>query len=201
MKRLLARFAVPILLLGLLAGAAAAQELVFQIDPAQSKVEFTLGDVMHTVHGTFRLKPSTIQFDPKTGAATGTFIVDATSGDSGSEGRDRKMHKDVLESAKYPEIRFAVRQFQGMMPASGTAQVQLAGVMTLHGGDHPMTVSAPVQVANGRAAADVHFIVPYVQWGLKNPSVLFLRVSDKVEIVVHAVGTIVPAAPPAATRH
>jgi polyisoprenoid-binding protein YceI len=182
-----------ILPLVLLAALAPAQELSFQVDPAQSNVTYTLEATMHTVHGTFRLKPSTIRFDPKTGTASGVFVVDATTGQSGNDGRDKKMHRDVLESAKYPEIRFTVQQFQGTLPPSGNTQARLVGTLTLHGGDHPMTVSAPVQISNGHATADVHFVVPYVQWGMKNPSALFLRVSDKVDIVVHAVGTIGPA--------
>ncbi len=179
--------------------SARAQEMVFQVDPAQSRIDFTLGDVLHTVHGTFRLKECAIRFDPQSGAASGTFVADATSGESGSSGRDKKMHKEILESVKFPEIRFTLQKFRGTLPAEGTAQVQLVGVMTLHGGDHPMIVTAPVQVTNGRVSADVHFEVPYVSWGLKNPSTFLLRVSDKVEIVVHAAGTVsavVPAARP-----
>lgn len=181
--------AIGLLLAGLVP-AAAGQALTFQVDPSQSHVDFTLEDVLHTVHGTFRMKSSAIEFDPQTGTASGAFVVDAGSGESGSKGRDKKMHKDILETAKYPEIRFTVRQFRGTLPADGTTQVQMVGIMNLHGEDHPFTATAPVRVSNGRAAADVHFEVPYVQWGLKNPSTLFLRVSDKVEIEVHAVGTV-----------
>ena len=36
--------------------SAAAQDTAFQLDPAQTTVKFTLGDVLHTVHGTFKLK-------------------------------------------------------------------------------------------------------------------------------------------------
>ncbi len=178
------------LLILLAATAASAQEIAFQVDPAKSHVDFTLGDVLHTVHGTFQMKKSTVDFDPQTGAANGALVVDSTSGDSGSKGRDKKMHKDILESAKFPEIRFTVQKLQGAVPASGTSQVQMVGIMTLHGSDHPMTVTAPVQVTDGVASADVHFEVPYVKWGLKNPSTFILRVSDKVDIVVHAVGTL-----------
>lgn len=193
MKRIfLIRWLFLCLLLAGLASASAAQEKEFKIDAAQSSVDFTLGDVLHTVHGTFHLKDSAIEFDPQSGSASGALVVDATSGDSGSKGRDKKMHKEILESAKYPEIRFTVQKITGSVPVNGTAQVQLSGIMNLHGSDHPMTVTAPVTVTNGHASTDVRFEVPYVQWGLKNPSTLFLRVSDKVDIVVHAVGNLAP---------
>jgi len=42
------------------------------------------------------------------------------------------------------------------------------------------------QMANGPATATIHFTIPYVKWGLKNPSTLFLRVSDKVVIDIAA---------------
>lgn len=189
MKPAWLRTALVLLLWG--GSAAWAQPAVFRVEAAQSRVEFTLGATMHTVRGTFRMKDSSVEFDPQTGSASGAFVVDATSAATANQGRDKKMHKQVLESAKYPQIRFTVQQFHGTLPANGTAQVQLAGVLNLHGADHPFTTTAPVQVSNGRASADVHFEVPYVDWGMKDPSTLFLRVSKTVEIEVHAVGTIV----------
>lgn len=72
--------------------------------------------------------------------------------------------------------------------------MQLEGIMTLHGGQHEMTITAAVQVNQGSVTADAHFVVPYVQWGLKNPSSFFLRVSDRVDITVHAVGRVTAAA-------
>jgi hypothetical protein len=46
-----------------------------------------------------------------------------------------------------------------------------------------------------QVAADLVFAVPYIQWGLKNPSTFILRVSDKVAIAIHAVGRLEPATP------
>ena len=46
----------------------------------------------------------------------------------------------------------------------------------------------PVEVNDAAVSADVPFEVPYVKWGLKNPSTFILRVSDKVQINVHMVG-------------
>ncbi len=170
--------------------AASAQTYVFDMDPHQSHVTFTLEDVLHTVHGVFQLKGGSIRFDCATGAASGLITVDATTGDSGSQGRDHKMHKDILESAKYPDITFAPQHVSGEVPREGKAQVTLTGVMTLHGQPHDLSINVPVVVHDGLAAADMNFLVPYVRWGLKNPSTLFLRVSDKVDIGVHAVGRI-----------
>jgi polyisoprenoid-binding protein YceI len=169
---------------------ALAQDLTFRADPAQSQVEFTLGDVLHTVHGTFRLKDSTVQIDPAKGSVSGVIVVDATSGNSGNDSRDHKMHKEILQSDKFPEIRFTLQKMEGTLAPNGNSEIKLSGVMSIHGGDHPMTVTAPVQINNGRTTTDVHFVVPYVQWGMKDPSTFVLRVSKEVDITVHLVGSL-----------
>ncbi len=174
----------------LTATALFAQERIFQLDPAKSEVDFTLGDVLHTVHGKFQLKSGVLRFDSSTGSASGELIVDATSGNSGSNARDKKMKKDVLETQSFPTIIFTPQRVIGSVPANGAAQVQMQGIMSLHGEQHPMTLIVPVQVSGEAASALVHFDVPYVKWGLKNPSTLFLRVSQDVQIDVHAVGTM-----------
>ncbi len=178
-----------------------AQERVFQLDPGKSEVDFTLGDVLHTVHGKFQLKSGTLRFDPSTGLASGELVVDATTGDSGSNARDKKMKKDVLETQQYPTIVFTPQKVIGTVPSSGGSQVQLQGVMMLHGQQHPMNIVVPVQVNDDNASALVHFDVPYVQWGLKNPSTLFLRVSQDVQIDMHAVGTLTTVTAAAHVSH
>jgi polyisoprenoid-binding protein YceI len=170
--------------------SASAQELVFHPDMQQSSVEFTLGDVLHTVHGTFRLKDSTVQIDRASQKASGAIVVDATSAKTGNDSRDHKMHTEVLESAKFPEIRYTLQSMEGNLSLTGSSEVRLSGIMSIHGGNHPITVSVPVQITNGIAMADVHFVVPYVQWGIKDPSTFILRVSKEVEITVHLKGSL-----------
>lgn len=178
-----------------LGASLAAQEISFRADPSKSHVDFVLGDVLHTVHGTFRLKDGTVQLDPATGKASGVIVVEARSGDSGNETRDHKMNKDILESAKYPEFRFTLLSMQGSLAQAGSSEVKLSGTMSVHGADHPLTVTVPVQISNGQVTTDVHFVVPYVQWGMKDPSTFVLRVSKEVEITVHLVGSL-SARPP-----
>lgn len=169
---------------------ALAQQRSFHADPAQSHVDFILGDVLHTVHGTFRLKDGTVQVDPSNGNASGAIVVDATSGNSGNQTRDHKMNKEILQSDKYPEIRFTLQKMEGALPTNGNSEVKLSGVINVHGSDHPMTVTAPVQIDSGKVITDVHFVVPYVQWGMKDPSTFVLRVNKQVDITVHLVGSI-----------
>lgn len=43
---------------------------------------------------------------------------------------------------------------------------------------------------NGRLKADTRFSIPFVEWGLKDPSVAFLRVKKVVEVHVKAEGRL-----------
>jgi polyisoprenoid-binding protein YceI len=172
------------------APAGRAQESVVQLDPAQTKIEFTLGSTLHTVHGTFKLKSGTIRFDPSTGKIGGSIVVDATSGESGNEGRDRKMHREILESGKFPEIVFTSGQAKGAFNAKEASRVEVSGQFRLHGEDHEMTLPIDIQPAGRQLQMATHITVPYIKWGLKNPSTFILRASDKVEIDIRAVGRV-----------
>lgn len=184
----LVRFCIPLACAAFLAAATLpAQETALQIDPAFTKVGFTLADVLHTVHGNFALKRGNIRFDPQTGKASGELVVDAGSGNSGSAARDKRMNRNILESARYPEIIFRPDRVQGKVEPQGTSQVQLHGVFIIHGAQHEIVMPVQVEANGDQYTATAHFTVPYVQWGMKNPSTLFLRVSDKVDIDIQTV--------------
>jgi polyisoprenoid-binding protein YceI len=183
-----------------LASALQAQDVVVIFDPAKTRVEFTLGATLHTVHGVFKLKSGQIHFDPAIGKARGAVILDATSGNTDNSSRDKKMHTEILESAKFPEIAFSPTQVTGPlveMLAGKPVQLQVAGVFRLHGQDHAMTIPvavAPVSGAGrgGQLEASTKFDVPYVKWGLKNPSTFLLHVSDTVNLEIHSTARILP---------
>lgn len=183
--------AAALLILG--AVCAAAQQVSLDLDPAQSSVKYTLGDVLHTVHGTFQLKRGALQFDASSGKISGDIVVDAKSGTSGSGMRDRKMHREVLESEHYPEISFTPDRVEGPVASTGKSLVKVHGIFRIHGADREITVPADVDISGGRWSATVHFTVPYAKWGMKNPSTLFLRVSDTVEIDLAASGSVAQA--------
>ena len=63
-------------------------------------------------------------------------------------------------------------------------------MFNIHGVDREITVPADVEMSGDHWTATVHFTVPYEKWGMKNPSTLFLRVNDSVEIDLMAAGNV-----------
>jgi polyisoprenoid-binding protein YceI len=195
-------FAAILLTLGVLLSASAAHrppqaeappdanEIVLTMDPAQSKVHWTLGSSLHTVHGTFALKRGTLRLDPESGKASGEIVADATSGQSGNDARDKKMHKEILESARYTEVVFRPDRVEGKVPAQGSATVQLHGTFWLHGSEHELTVPVRAELATDHWKGTAKFSVPYIQWGLKNPSNFLLRADPSVDIDLQLTGDV-----------
>jgi polyisoprenoid-binding protein YceI len=188
----LAAFAVIASLLN--APAARAQDSAVVLDRGQAKIEFTLGSTLHTVHGTFALKDSTLRFDPASGKISGTVVADATSGESGNSGRDSRMHREILESVKFPEIVFIPTQMTGAVAAQGTSKVEVSGRFRLHGQEHDLKIPVEIVADGQKLQLAMHFVIPYVQWGLKNPSNFLLHASDKVDVEIHAAGRMETAA-------
>lgn len=186
----LKRCAKSIVALLLLCVPLAAQQVQVTLDPARTKIDWALGDVLHTVHGTFKLKSGAVAFDPSSGNASGEIVIDATSGESGNNSRDNKMHKEVLESKRYPEITFIPRHVLGKLDEKGTSNLQVQGVFHIHGADHEMTLSIPVQANGQDVTATSDFAIPYQAWGMKNPSTLFLKVDNQVQIKIAAAGRL-----------
>src|SRR5579885_153287 len=165
------------------------QELHLDFTPANTSVSFTLGDVLHTVHGSFKLKQGEVEYNFGSSAVHGAMVIDATSGQSGNNSRDRKMHREILESARYPEITFRPDHVQGTVAQSGTSNLQVHGTFSIHGSDHELTAPVRLELSSDHWTLDTHFTIPYVKWGIKNPSTFILRVSESVEIDIHASGT------------
>jgi polyisoprenoid-binding protein YceI len=168
----------------------AAQQITVNLDPAQTKIQWTLEAVLHTVHGTFKLRSGSLTFDPQSGAASGEIIVDATSGESGNHSRDQKMHKEVLESQRYPAIIFSPTHVMGKVADRGTSNLQVQGVFHIHGANHDLTLSLPVEISGDTVKASTSFVVPYQDWGMKDPSTFFLKVEKTVSLSISSVGRI-----------
>jgi polyisoprenoid-binding protein YceI len=165
-------------------------EVTLNLDVAQSKLHWTLDSTLHTVHGTFNLKRGAVKFNPATGSASGEFIVYATSGESGNDGRDKKMHDEILESARYPEVIFRPAKIEGKVAVPGTSEVQLQGKFLLHGSEHDLTVPVHAELTGDHWKGTAKFSVPYIQWGLKSPNTFLLKAAPVVDVELELSGTL-----------
>jgi polyisoprenoid-binding protein YceI len=165
-------------------------EVTLNLDPAHSKLNWTLGSTLHTVHGTFALKSGTLRFDSESGSAAGEFVAYATSGESGNDSRDRKMHAEILESARYPDVIFRPTKIDGKVSMQGTSEVQLQGKFLLHGSEHDLTVPVHAELTGDHWKGSAKFSVPYIQWGLKSPSTFLLKADPAVDVELELSGTL-----------
>jgi polyisoprenoid-binding protein YceI len=162
----------------------------FTVDASSSKVHFSVSSTLHTVHGEFLVKRGSIQLDPDTGKAAGEIVVDAASGQSGSNARDKRMHKEILESDRFTDVAFSPDRITGKVSLSGSSSIEVHGTFTLHGTGHELTVPVQVEISGGHWTGLASFGVPYIEWGLKNPSNFIFKVSPTVNINLELGGTI-----------
>jgi polyisoprenoid-binding protein YceI len=168
----------------------AATDITLGIDAAKSTVRYSVESTVHTVHGTFAVKEgSAVNFNPATGKAGGEVAVYATSGDSGNSSRDQRMHKEILETQKYPDFVFRPKQIDGTMVREGACDVKLHGVMQIHGSEHDVTAEVQAELTGGQWKGLAKFDVPYIQWGIKDPSNWLLKVKPTVHVEVEVAGT------------
>jgi len=184
---LLAALAVPL-------PAAAGSLTRVALDPAGSHLDFELKATLHTVHGSLQITRGEIAFDPETGRAQGEVVIDARSARTGSDSRDENMHRDVLESERFPEISFLPERVAVLERGESAARIELSGTVSLHGVREPLVIPADVRREGDGVRIDASFPVPYVQWGLHDPSVFVLRVAPEVTIHLDLVASLDEAA-------
>jgi len=170
--------------------AAGAHEIILNIDPALSTVHYSVSSSLHTVHGTFAVKRGILRLEPGSRKAAGEIVVDAVSGESGNNSRDKRMHKEVLDSARFTDIVFRPDRVEGSVQPAGTSSAQLHGVFLLHGSEHELTVPVQAELQSERWKGTATFSVPYNDWGLKNPGNFLLKVDHAVSIEVDMAGSI-----------
>jgi polyisoprenoid-binding protein YceI len=142
------------------------------------------------VNGTFHVQAGAIEFDRSAPKMAGSVVVAAGSGKTGNESRDKKMDKDILKVDQYAIVSFNPKTYTGTIAPSGDSSIQVSGVFTLLGTPHDLTIPMQIHIEGSKATAKAQFVVPYVRWGLKNPSIMFLKADNDVAIDLSLVGQI-----------
>ena len=161
---------------------AAADPLVLTLFPDKTSLTFQVAATGHVIEGLLVLDAGEIHFDPETGAASGQVTIDLRQAKTGNRLRDYEMRTRVLETGQYPVATFRPSRVTGSLAPTGTSQLVLAGILSLHGVEHSMILPVRVTIAGDTVSAEAAFEIPYVAWGLRNPSLLFLRVAPIVVV-------------------
>ncbi|MGH0032468.1 MAG: YceI family protein [Myxococcota bacterium] len=177
--------------------AAAAGAVDLELRPEDTAISFELDSTLHRVHGAARLEEGSIRFDPAGGPASGSIVVDATSLDTDNGLRDAQMHGKVLESERYPRREFVPERLSVVSREAAQADVVVDGTLRMHGGEWPLAIPARVSAEGGAWRIGGSFVVPYVEWGMRDMSNFLLSVDP--EVVVH-LDARVPAPAPVDAR-
>ena len=174
----------------ILAPAALAQHQTFAVNPDASEVKMKLNTTREVVNGTFHIQSGSIEFDRGNPKMSGSVAVLAGSGKTGNDSRDKKMNKDILRVDPYTTVSFAPKTYTGTIAPSGDSTIRVSGVFTLLGNPHDLTIPMQIHRDGSKATARAQFVIPYVQWGLKNPSFMFWKAENDVAIDLNLVGQI-----------
>ena len=174
----------------ILAPAAFAQQQTFVANPDASEVKMTLKTTHEVVNGTFHIQSGSLEFDRSAAKMSGSVVVLAGSGRTGNGSRDKKMNKDILDVEQHATVSFEPKSYAGVIAPSGDSTIQLTGIFTLLGTPHEITIPILVHLEGATATAKAHFVVPYIQWGLKDPSFLFWKADKDVAIDLFLTGRL-----------
>jgi len=142
---------------------AGAQHQTFVVHPDASEVRMTLKTTHELVSGTFHIQSGSIEFDRGSLKMSGSVVVLAGSSKTGNDSRDKKMNKDILQVEQHATVSFEPKSYAGTIAASGDSTIQVAGIFTLLGMPHQITIPMLVHLEGATASAKAHFVVPYVQ--------------------------------------
>jgi len=169
------------------AAAARANASTYAIDPTHT---FAYWGVLHfgtsTSRGRFAVKEGQVQFDRAAKAGAIEVILDTTAPNSGVAELDKQLaSKDFFDSANFPTGKFVAAQLR----FNGDKVVEAAGMLTLRGKTHPVTLRAsnfncydsPVikrEVCGGDFEATVKRSLWGISWGLD------MGLPDEVRLLV-----------------
>ena len=173
-----------------LASSAFAQHQAFAVNPDASQVKITLNTTHEIVNGAFHIQSGSIGFDRSNPTMSGSGAVAAGSGKTRNSSRDKRMNKEILKVDKYATVSFEPKSYTGAIAASGDSAISGTGIFTLLGTPHQITIPMQVHLDGAGATVKAHFVVPYIEWGVKDPSFLIWKADHDVAIDIDLTGQL-----------
>lgn len=173
-------------------GAVLPAAEVLKVDPATSVVTFHGSSTLHDFDGTAKLVAGAFDL----AAGNGMIEADATSMNTASEGRDEKMHGEIMVTKTWPRIRFDLTKFE-KTATGGTAH----GRWTMHGVTREIAI--PLTFADVGTPAVRHakaeFTLDIRRWSIPVPRVVIISVDPHIKVALDlallpdATATVAPA--------
>lgn len=109
-----------------------------QFDPNKTKVTFGWDGLFNTISFSFQLKSGAVRLDPAAGVASGEVVLDAKDIKGGNVFRNRHLRDQVLESSRYPDVRFRPDSISKIVSLNRCAcRFDLKGTLELRGKQNP----------------------------------------------------------------
>ena len=103
--------------------------------------------------------------------------------------RDRDMREDYLETGKYPYAKFEGTIGEVRRKSDSSVVVWSSGTMTIHGVTNDLTLQSTVTLRNGAYRIESQFPIRLGDYKIEVPQMLFMRISETVEVELDFVVT------------
>jgi hypothetical protein len=87
-------------------------------------------------------------------------------------------------------VVFHPQHVEGKVGRAGMSDVKLSGVFSIHGSDRDITALVHAELTGDQWHGTSSFEVPYVKWGIKDPSNFLLKVKPVVSVEMEMSGEI-----------
>jgi polyisoprenoid-binding protein YceI len=161
--------------------------LHYRLEVAGSTLRWELPSTFGTVKGTAAVFHGTIDVVPLSSGAwdvRSRIVVPAGGMRTENRRRDRRM-RAILETTKFPDIVFDLRQFTGdlsQVTPGETFSVQIAGDLTVHGRTAPVQLPVDVYVFADHIEIAGSFPLYWRRYGIADPSFV-ARVKEPMQVV------------------
>lgn len=170
--------AFSIALAGVAAGALQdpVRPLRYKVEVAGSSVRWELPVSFEPIKGVVPLFHGSIEAKPLSAGAwdvSARIVVPAAAMRTGNRRRDRTLREKVLETNRYPEIVFELRQFTGDLSRFRPGQtfpVQVVGDLTVRGKTEAVQLPVDVSVFPKAVILTGSFPVHWKAFDLQDPS-------------------------------
>lgn len=170
------------LALALAVAAPDAAPRTFAVGPG-STLTYRLVHRLHSVHGVSREIEGRARLLPGGGVQV-MIRAPIASFDSGNGNRDANM-REATDAGHHPFVQLKAVGDGATAPASFPAaqEVLLRGELQFHGRTRPVAVPAKVTFESpDRARVEATFPVSLEAYGVERPSLLFVKVEDRVDV-------------------